>query len=340
MTNKKTMIIAIFETKPWEESMIKRELKGQRLLFFKEPIQKVPLKKYQSAEVITGFITSKIDAKIIKSLPKLKLIATRSTGFDHIDLKTAAEKKVKVVNVPTYGENTVAEHAFALILNLSRNVHKSYLRSLKKDYSIEGLKGFDLQDKTIGIIGCGHIGLHVIRIARGFGMDVLVYDINRDKFLSETLNFKYASLNELLKKSDVISMHLPYCKTTHHIINKKNIKLIKKGAILVNTARGGLIETEALIQALDKNILKGVGLDVLEEENLLLEEHHITKRQKNNNKEMILLLQDHKLLKKDNVIYSTHIAFYSQEAVDRITKTTIENIKAFIKGKIENEVKG
>jgi len=333
------MIIAIFETKPWEETLIKKELKGQKLLFFKEPIQKVPIKKYQSAEVITGFITSKIDAKIINQLPKLKLIATRSTGFDHIDLKAARQRKITVENVPTYGENTVAEHAFALILNLSRNVHKSYLRSLKNNYSIDGLKGFDLQDKTIGIIGCGHIGLHMIRIARGFAMDVLVYDINRDKFLSETLNFKYASLKELLKKSDVISLHLPYCKATHHIINKKNIKLIKPGAILINTARGGLIETSALIEALNNKKLKGVGLDVIEEENLLLEEHHLHHRQKRSNKELSLLIKDHKLLNKDNVIYTPHIAFYSQEAVDRITKTTIENIKSFSKGKLQNEVK-
>ncbi|MCX6792866.1 MAG: NAD(P)-binding domain-containing protein [Candidatus Falkowbacteria bacterium] len=333
------MNIAIFETKPWEQDMFKKELKGQKITFFKEPIQKVPLKKFKNTNVITSFITSKIDAKIIKELPNLKLIATRSTGFDHIDLKQSTAQKVKVVNVPTYGENTVAEHAFALILNLSRNVFKSYLRSLKKDYSIEGLKGFDLQDKTIGVVGCGHIGLHLIRIARGFGMDVLVYDINRDKFLSETLNFKYVGLNELLKKSDVISMHLPYCKATHHIINKKNIKLIKKGAILINTARGGLVDTSALIEALDKKILRGIGLDVLEGENLLLEEHHMLHREKSNNKEMAMLIKDHKLLAKDNVIYTPHIAFYSQEAVDRITKTTIENIKSFIKGKTVNEVK-
>jgi len=333
------MTIAIFETKPWEQDMFKKELKGQKILYFDKAIQDVPLKKYQTANVITSFITSKLDAKTIKNLPNLKLIATRSTGFDHIDTKQASAQKIKVVNVPTYGDNTVAEHAFALILNLSRNVFKSYLRSLKKDYSIDGLKGFDLQDKTIGVIGCGHIGLHVIRIARGFGMDVLVYDINQDKFLSETLNFKYASLNEILKKSDVISMHLPYCKATHHIINKKNIKLIKKGAILVNTARGGLIDTNALIYALDKKILSGLGLDVLEGENLLLEEHHLTKREKSNSKEMALLIKDHKLLAKDNVLYTPHIAFYSQEAVDRITKTTIDNIKAFAKGKIQNEVK-
>lgn len=332
------MTIAIFEVKPWEELMIKKELKGQKLLFFTKPIQEIPIKKYQTANIITSFITSKIDGNIIKQLPNLKLIATRSTGFDHIDLKTAKQKRIKVVNVPTYGENTVAEHAFALILNLSRNVHKSYLRTLKKDYSIEGLKGFDLQDKTIGIIGCGHIGLHMIRIARGFAMDVLVYDINRDKFLSETLNFKYASLNELLKKSDVISLHLPYCQATHHIINQKNIKLIKPGAILINTARGGLVETEALIKAIDKKIIKGVGLDVIEEENLLLEEHHLAHREKTNSKNLAILIKDHKLIKKDNVIYTPHIAFYSQEAVDRITKTTIENIKNFTKGKMQNEV--
>jgi D-lactate dehydrogenase len=142
----------------------------------------------------------------------------------------------------------------------------------------------------------------------------------------------------LLKKSDVISLHVPYCAATKHLINRKNITLIKKGAILINTARGALIETEALIQALDKKILRGVGLDVLEEENMLLEEKHLLTRQESD-KKLAKLAKDHILLAKDNVIYTPHIAFYSQEAVDRITRTTIENIKVFAKGKLQNEVK-
>lgn len=201
-----------------------------------------------------------------------------------------------------------------MILNLSRNVHKSYIRTVHDDFSINGLMGFDLQDKTIGIIGAGHIGLHMVRIARGFGMDVLVYDSNNSKFLSETLDFKYVDLKTLLKKSDVISLHVPYCAATKHLINRKNITLIKKGAILINTARGALIETEALIQALDKKILRGVGLDVLEEENMLLEEKHLLTRQESD-KKLAKLAKDHILLAKDNVIYTPHIAFYSQEAV-------------------------
>ena len=321
------MNVAIFEVKAWEQGMLKKELSGMKLLFFKNSLDKVPLRKYKQADIISTFIGSEISKKTIQNLSHLKLITTRSTGFDHIDLKAAKKYKVKVANVPYYGENTVAEHAFALILDLSRNIHKAYLRIKHGNFSIEGLKGFDLQGKTIGVIGCGHIGKHVIRIAKGFGMKVLMYDVKSK-----------ISLNELLKNSDVITLHLPACKETKHIINRKNIKYIKKGAILINTARGSLVETKALIKALDKKILSGLGLDVLEDEHLLSEEHHLAHRQQNN-KKFAKLIKDHKLLKKDNVIYTPHIAFYSQEAVDRITKTTIQNIKAFAKGKASNLVK-
>jgi D-lactate dehydrogenase len=331
------MQIAIFDTKPWEKKLIAKAMKGHSLKFFTTPLHETPIKDFQNAEVISMFVSSKVDGPTIKKLTKLKLIATRSTGFDHIDLKAAKAAKVIVTSVPSYGENTVAEHAFALILSLSRNIHKSYLRSMREDYTIEGLKGFDLQGKTLGVIGAGKIGMHSIRIGRGFGMKVLAFDHQQNDFMAETMDFKYVDLPELLAASDVITIHVPSIPQTQHLINMNNIKLIKKGALLINTARGSIVETEALLYGLDKKILAGAGLDVLEEEDLILEEKHLIYRQQNDTR-MASLIKNHILLSKDNVVFTPHIGFYSQEAVDRITRTTIDTITCFAKGVCKNVV--
>jgi len=267
------------------------------------------------------------------------LITTRSTGFDHIDLKVAKLRKITVCNVPFYGENTVAEHTFALILSLSRNIHKSYMKTLRADFSIEGLKGFDIAGKTLGVIGAGHIGLHVIRIAKGFGMDVLAYDTHQDKFLAEVLGFKYVSFKEILRNSDIITLHVPYNKYTHHLINKDTIKLIKKGAILINTARGGIVDTEALIEAIDKEILGGAGIDVLEGEELIKEEKQLL-YDKKKLQSLGNLVKGHILLRRDNVVFTPHIAFYSQQALERILDVTVQNIVAFSSDKPQNVVGG
>ncbi len=323
------MNISIFDVKPWEKNLFSKALKKHKVTYFTQPIQKVNIKKLQKTEVISCFITSKLDKKIIDQLPSLKLVATRSTGFDHIDTETLEKRAIKVMNVPSYGENTVAEHTFALILTLSRNIHQSYLRTLKHNFSIDGLKGFDLCQKTLGVIGTGRIGSHVVRIANGFEMKVVAYDGFPNKALAKQLCFTYVSLNELLRQSDIITLHLPFSKETEHIINLNNIKYIKKGALLINTARGGLIQTSALIKALDDKIISEVGLDVLEEENLILEEHHLLSHGLKHRKALGMIIKNHKLLKRKNVIFTPHIAFFSQEAVDRITKSTIENILAF-----------
>ena len=331
------MKIAFFEIKGWEKRILNKALKGHQLKYFTEPLTLKNVGNVRNCEIISVFIYSKINSDILKKLPKLKLIATRSTGFDHIDLKESQKRKITVSNVPFYGENTVAEHTFALILALSRNVHKSYVRTLRGDFTIEGLKGFDLKGKTIGVIGAGRIGLHVIKIAKGFGMEVLAYDINQNKFLAEVLDFEYVCLDELLRKSDIISLHVPATPETHHLINKENIKKIKKGAILINTARGSVVDTEALIEALDKGILAGAGLDVLEGEELIKEEKQLLydKKKLETLKELV---KDHILLAKDNVVYTPHIAFYSQEALERILATTTRNILSFIEGAPENVV--
>ena len=251
------MKIAFFEIKGWEKKFLNKSLKGHIVKYFSEPLSLKNVDKIKDFNTLSIFIYSKIDKKVINKLKKIKLITTRSTGFDHIDLKTAKKKKITVCNVPSYGDNTVAEHTFALILSLSRNIHKSYLRTKRKDFSIEGLKGFDLKGKTLGVVGAGKIGLHVIRMAKSFGMEVIAFDTNQDVFLSEVLDFKYDTFENVLKKSDIISLHVPHNKHTHHLINKNNIKLIKKGSILINTARGAVVEIDALIEALDKKILIG-----------------------------------------------------------------------------------
>lgn len=332
------MNIFIFDAEPWEKKLMKPAFKGQKVTFFEEALPKVDPLKYQKAEIISGFITSPVTAKTIQALPKLKMISTRSTGFDHIDLNETKKRGITVSNVPSYGENTVAEHTFALILALSRHVHKSYQRTLRQDFSVEGLRGFDLQGKTIGVVGAGKIGLHVIRIAKGFGMKVLAFDPHPNEFMAETLDFEYVSLNKLLSKSDIVSLHVPYNPKTHHLLNKDNIIKIKKGALIINTARGGLIETEALIKALDSNHLSGAGLDVLEEEQLLFEEQQLVRDKHTTPAELAAITRNHTLVGRDNVVFTPHIAFYSQEAVERITNTTIENIANFIKGKKENVV--
>ncbi|MBI2459025.1 MAG: hydroxyacid dehydrogenase [Parcubacteria group bacterium] len=331
------MKIAIFETKPWEKKFFNKALKGQALAFVKEPISPANCQLAKDCEIISTFISSKVNNEILNKLPKLKMIATRSTGFDHIDLKACKNKNIAVCNVPFYGENTVAEHAFALILTLSRNIHKAYLRTTRGDYSVEGLKGFDLRGKTLGVIGAGHIGLHLVKMGRGFDMKVLAFDNCKNYFQADFLGFKYVSLAELLKNSDIISLHVPDNQATHHLINKNNIKLIKKGAILINTARGGVVETEALIEALDKKILAGAGLDVLEGENLVMEEKQLA-FDKKTAEEMLALAKDHILFSRDNVIFTPHIAFYSEEAIRRIMEVTADNIKCFMEKNGKNTV--
>jgi D-lactate dehydrogenase len=331
------MKIAFFEIKGWEKNYLRKKIRDHHLEFYNEPLGIKNVNKIGDFDIVSIFIYSKVDKHVLTKLLKLKLIVTRSTGFDHIDLKECKQRKIVVCNVPFYGENTVAEHTFALILSLSRNIHKSYMRSLRADFSIEGLRGFDLKGKTLGVVGAGHIGLHVIRMAKSFGMAVLAYDIHQDKFLAEVLGFKYASLEKVLKKADIITLHVPYNEFTHHLINKDTIKLIKKGAILINTSRGGVVDTEALIEALDKKILSGAGLDVLEGEDLIKEEKQLLYDPK---KLQLLgnLVKDHILLRKDNVVFTPHIAFYSQEALERILETTVQNIFNFLLGKPQNIV--
>ncbi|MBI3052339.1 hydroxyacid dehydrogenase [Candidatus Woesearchaeota archaeon] len=330
---------AFFEVEDWEREHISKNLKGFSPVFFSGKIDGASLRKVRDAEVLAVFIYSKVDKSVLDSLPKLKLIATMSTGFDHIDLEECRKRKIVVCNVPNYGENTVAEHTFALILALSRKIVESVDRTRKGDFSLEGLRGFDLKGKTIGIVGMGSIGQHVARMARGFEMDVLAFDLNRDSGLAKNLGFRYADMAKLLKNSDLVTLHCPYNKATHHLINKSNINSMKKGSILINTARGGLVETEALIGGLSSGQLAAAGLDVLEEECEIKEEKQLLSAGFAQTCDLRTVLQNHMLQRMGNVIITPHNAFNSREALLRILDTTVENVSGYARKKQVNVVK-
>ncbi|MDI6715537.1 MAG: hydroxyacid dehydrogenase [Actinomycetota bacterium] len=324
--------IAFFEIEPWEEKFISEHLnKNLQFAFFVDPLTTDNVEIAVGYDIISPFIYSELNRDVIDQLPNLRLIATRSTGFDHIDLEACKERNITISNVPSYGENTVAEHTFSLILALSRKLLPSIERTRRGNFSLEGLRGFDLKDKTIGVIGAGHIGQHVIRIARGFEMNVVVFDVRQDELLAKSLGFKYLALDELLRTSDIITLHAPYNPHTHHMISKKNVHEIKRGAILINTSRGGLIETAALVEGLNEGILSGIGLDVLEEEGLIKEERQLLSHEFHP-EQLRIALETYALLFRDNVIITPHNAFNSAESVQRILETTITNIKSFIEG--------
>jgi len=337
-------VIAVVDIEDgWEIDYLKGRLSGGYDVTYNKETADLVLDSIKGALILSTFIQSKVDKKVIDGMPGLKLIATRSTGFDHIDIEYARSKGIVVSNVPTYGENTVAEHAFALILSLARNLKKAHAKASEGDFSIKDLMGFDLKGKTIGVVGTGHIGLRTIKMAVGFGMNVLAFDPVQNHFLEEVLGFKYVDFEILLKESEVITLHAPYNNKTHHLINKDNIGLIKRGAILVNTARGGLVDTAALVKALDEGILSGAGLDVLEDEDVILEEKHLLLRKKKdlyNPDKLQSTLRACFLLQRENVIFTPHIGFYSKEALQRILDTTIYNITEYSEGKPVNVVNG
>ena len=334
--------ISFFEIEKWEERYLVddfKKVKNLSLNFFSKPLSLSILKKIKNTNILAVFIYSQVDKKVLSALPNLKFVTTMSTGFDHIDLKECKARNIKVCNVPFYGENTVAEHTFALILALSRKIPDSIERTKEYNFTLDNLRGFDLKDKTLGIVGLGHIGEHVARMAKGFEMKIIAYDPRRDLKLAKNLGIKYVTFDYLLAHSDIISLHAPYNKNTHHLINKNNIKLIKKGAYLVNTARGGLIETQALITALNKKILAGGGLDVLEEECFIKEEKELLTKPFQKKCDLKTVLQGHLLIQDPRVLVTPHNAFISEEALRRILDTTVENVKGFLKGRVENVVK-
>ena len=320
----------------WEEAYVRERLTGVDVTFHQGALG---AEGSNDAEVLSTFVNSHIGAEELSRFPALKLIATRSTGFDHIDLNAAKERGVTVCTVPFYGENTVAEFTFALLLALSRKAAAAHRRVVETDaFSQDGSRGFDLQGKTLGIVGGGHIGMHVARIAHGFEMNVLVFDVKPDEAKAKELGFSYASLDDLLARSDIVTLHVPYNAHTHHLLNAASIQKMKKGAYLINTARGAVVETSALVEALSSGQLAGAALDVLEEEGDLTDELKLIAGPQANREELATILRNHYLISHPRVIVTPHIAFNTDEAIRRILDTTAENIKAFAAGSPQNVV--
>jgi D-lactate dehydrogenase len=335
------MKIAFYEIEGWEESIARQNLAAAELFFYKNKIDEIDLPpKSDYYDAISIFVDSRITSKVLEQFPNLKFVATRSTGYDHVDLEACGKKGIQVANVPGYGDNTVAEFAFGLILNLTRKIYHG-IDQIKEtgSFSLAGLRGTDLKGKTIGIIGTGRIGKEMIKIAKGFGLVVLAFDPFPNEDFAREMNFKYVSLQELLKNSDIVSLHCPYNKETHHLINKQNITFIKRDAYLINTARGGIVETDALVFALEQGILAGTGLDVLEEEGETKDELKFLSTARADGGELKTMLQNHILIRMPNVLITPHNAFNTREALERILRTTIENLKSFIEGKPVNLVK-
>lgn len=328
----------MFEVDEWAREYIEaRGFHHYKIEMVREALDETKIDRASDADAVSVFIYSILNKAVIEKLKNVKLICTRSTGYDHIDISECRECGITVCNVPRYGENTVAEHAFALILALSRKIKAAIIRTNQLNFDTEGLRGFDLKDKTLGVIGAGAIGLHAIRIGRGFGMNVLACDAFPHSILAEVLGFEYVPIERVLGESDVISIHVPLLESTHHLINKQSVRQIKPGAILINTSRGGVVETEAIVLGLDEGILWGVGLDVLEGEETIKEEAQLLSETIPVEK-LRAVVRSYALLHRDNVIITPHVAFYSVEAEHRIIDTTLNNIDGFLRGEPQNVV--
>jgi D-lactate dehydrogenase len=304
----------------------------------------------EDVEVLSVFIGERVGAPFLDAHPLIRLIATRSTGCDHIDLDACASRQVTVANVSNYGENTVAEHTFALILALSRRLRDSEQAVRTGRFSRERLRGFDLRARTLGVVGAGRVGLHVVRIGIGFGMNVIAYDAQPHPFYSELLDFQYVSFEHLMRESDVITLHVPLTPTTRHMINRETLALCRPGLLLINTARGALVDSAAAIGALDAGKLAGLGLDVLEDERVFrggatkILGEKIAERVRSaaapvpreaspkRVAEFSKLVTQNQLLNRPQVVLTPHVAFNSHEALERLSRFTVENIRRYIQG--------
>ncbi|PIT99605.1 MAG: hydroxyacid dehydrogenase [Bdellovibrionales bacterium CG10_big_fil_rev_8_21_14_0_10_45_34] len=285
-------------------------------------------------DVVCSFVNDKLDAEVITQLKEygVKLIALRSAGFNHVDLNAAGAAGIKVVRVPAYSPYAVAEHAVCLILALNRKIHRSFARVRELNFSLDGLVGFDLHGKTVGVIGTGKIGEVFCKIMLGFGCKVIAFDPQINESLVGQVNFQYVSFDELLLGSDIISLHAPLVPQTLHMLDFDQFAKMKSGVVVINTSRGKLINTEALIDALKKHKVGAAGLDVYEEEeNVFFQDLSETGIEDD-----ILA----RLLTFPNVLITSHQAFLTNEALGNIATTTLSNILAFSKGHhLDNEVR-
>lgn len=331
------MKLAVFEVEEWERGAFERLASGHQITIQSEPLTPQNASRFSDCDVVSTFIYSDLGRDTLIRLRSLKFIATRSTGFDHIDTAYCRKQGIHVANVPAYGDNTVAEHVFGLLLAISHNLVDAVERTRRGDFSLQGLRGFDLKGKTMGVLGTGAIGRYVIEIAKGFHMNVVAFDLFPKEGLEERLGFRYVPLEELLRKADVITLHIPSTPETHNFLSDREFEMMKKGVVVINTARGDLVDVQALLRAITTGKVAAVGLDVLPEEPTIREEAELL-RSIAQKKPLDVLLAGHILLRLRNVVITPHSAFDTKEAVQRILDTTIENISAFIEGVPKNMV--
>ena len=272
-------------------------------------------------DVISVFASSELTDKVLQEI-RPEIIVTRSTGFDHIDLNKAEELGIEVYNVPHYGSNTVAEHAFALLLSLSKKIPKAQEKT-QSEFSHKGLEGFELKGKKIGIIGTGEIGQKAVKMSKGFEMEVIAYDPYEKKGLEQELGFMYVELNDLIQQSDIISLHCPLTDENHHLLSEEEFDKMDVKA-LINTARGGLIDSKALLDALENDSVSYAGLDVLEMEDEMRNLENISDKEEFCSGEYQANCE---LIEKEDVIVTPHSAFNTKEAKERIFETSIRNIE-------------
>ncbi len=326
--------IAFFDTKDYDREMFDKYNSeyNYEITYFKTKLNEETAVLATGFDVVCIFVNDTANKVVLEKLKSLgvKLIALRCAGYNNVEI-SHLPSGLGVVRVPAYSPYAVAEHTAGLLLALDRKVYKSYQRTKKYNFSLDGLLGFDIHGKTVGVIGTGKIGKVFINIMNGFGANVIAYDVYQDKKAEEELNFKYTTLDEIYKNADIISLHCPLTEENHNMINKDSIAKMKKGVILLNTSRGKLINAKDLVDCLEKGMIGGVGLDVFEDE----EEYFLNDMSNSYIRDAELSI----LLSMPNVVITAHQAFFTKEALEKIVSTTLSNIKEYIEtGKCKNIV--
>lgn len=326
--------IAFFDTKPYDKEIFDAHNQhyGFEFKYFKSHLNPDTAVMTQGYEVVCAFVNDILNAQVVDTLYNtgIQLIALRSAGYNNVDIKAAANR-IKIVRVPAYSPYAVAEHTVALMLTLNRKIHRAYYRTRDANFALSGLMGFDMHGKTCGVVGTGKIGKVLITILRGFGMQVLAQDPYPDEDFARQTGAEYTTLEEVIRRSDIISLNCPLTKETEYLINRETIAQMKPGVMIINTGRGKLIRTKDLIDGLKKGQIGAAGLDVYEEEGDYFFED-LSDR---------ILTDDvlARLLSFNNVIITSHQAFFTREALNNIAETTLENIAQWAKGKsLTNEV--
>lgn len=332
------MKIAVFEAEEWERGACQTLQPAHNVTCTAEALDARNAEAHGEAEIISTFVNSRLGSDVLGRFCDLKLIATRSTGYDHIDRDWCAAHGVTIANVPDYGDATVAEHAFALLLAVARNLVEAVARTRRGSFSQDGLRGIELRGKVLGVIGTGRIGRKVIEIAGGFGMEIVAHDLHPDGEAAARLGFRYDDLDAVLAAADVLTLHVPATKGTASLIGDREFALMKPGAVLINTARGNVVDVPALVRALAEGRLRAAGLDVLPQEPLIREEAEIFRGAWSEGHDLKALVANHVLLRFPNVIVTPHTAYNTEAAVRRIIDTTLANIEAFAAGRPQNVI--